>query len=122
MTRLAITTTTLSTHDARSLADFYQALLGYERATDEPGWVVLSPPGGGHRLAFHHDHEYRPPTWPSRPDAQLMMAHLEIATDDVAGAVERATGLGATLATAQPQEHVRVMLDPHGHPFCLFPD
>ena len=21
-----------------------------------------------------------------------------------------------------PQEDVRVMIDPHGHPFCLFPD
>lgn len=25
-----------------------------------------------------------------------------------------------TLAEDRPQPHVRVMLDPHGHPFCLF--
>ena len=28
---------------------------------------------------------------------------------------------GATLAAHQPQKAVRVMLDPDGHPFCLFP-
>ena len=27
---------------------------------------------------------------------------------------------GAALAEHQPREHVRVMLDPAGHPFCLF--
>ena len=30
-----------------------------------------------------------------------------------------ALALGATLATHQPQESVRVMIDPAGHPFCL---
>ena len=30
--------------------------------------------------------------------------------------------LGATLATEQPQENVRVLLDPVGHPFCLCRD
>lgn len=34
--------------------------------------------------------------------------------------VERVIALGATLAEWQPQEHVRVMLGPVGHPFCLF--
>jgi hypothetical protein len=27
---------------------------------------------------------------------------------------------GATLAEFQPQAHVRVYLDPEGHPFCLW--
>ena len=31
-------------------------------------------------------------------------------------------GLGATLAEFQPQDDVRVMLDPAGHPFCLYLD
>jgi len=31
-------------------------------------------------------------------------------------------GLGATLAEFQPQEDVRVLLDPAGHPFCLYFD
>jgi hypothetical protein len=28
--------------------------------------------------------------------------------------------MGATLAQVQPQDDVRVLLDPDGHPFCLF--
>jgi hypothetical protein len=28
--------------------------------------------------------------------------------------------LGATVAEFQPQGHVRVCLDPDGHPFCLY--
>jgi len=36
--------------------------------------------------------------------------------------VRWAQAQGARLAEHQPQEHVRVMLDPEGHPFCLFPD
>jgi hypothetical protein len=34
-------------------------------------------------------------------------------------AVAEAVALGASLATAQPQENVPVLLDPAGHPFCL---
>ena len=37
---------------------------------------------------------------------------------DVAGAY--ATSVGARLAAYQPQDDVRVYLDPVGHPFCLF--
>ena len=49
-----------------------------------------------------------------------MMTHLDIAVEDVASAVAWAVEAGATLASYQPQEHVRVLLDPAGHPFCLF--
>ena len=31
-------------------------------------------------------------------------------------------GIGAVLPDFQPQEHVRVLLDPAGHPFCLWMD
>lgn len=49
-----------------------------------------------------------------------MMIHLDIEVDDLAAEGERALSLGATLASFQPQEHVRVYLDPDGHPFCLW--
>jgi hypothetical protein len=49
-----------------------------------------------------------------------MMTHLDIAVEDVAAGVAWAVAAGATLASYQPQEHVRVLLDPAGHPFCLF--
>ena len=33
-----------------------------------------------------------------------------------------AVGCGAELASYQPQDDVRVLLDPAGHPFCLYVD
>lgn len=120
MVRLRPTTTTLSTRDARALASFYERLLGWERGSDEAGWVTIGDPTGGHRLGFHHDEHYRAPVWPSRDGEPTMTAHLEIAVDDLTEAVAHAIECGATPAEAQPQEHVRVMLDPDGHPFCLF--
>ena len=118
--RLRVTTTRLSTRDARGLAEFYERLLGWPRGDDEPGWVTLRRPGAAHGLGFHEDAEYVPPTWPSQPDRQRMTAHLEIACDDLDAAVAHATECGATLAGHQPQADVRVMLDPDGHPFCLW--
>jgi hypothetical protein len=51
-----------------------------------------------------------------------MQAHLDIAVDDLDAAGEVARGAGATLADYQPQDDVRVWIDPAGHPFCLFID
>ena len=118
--RLRWTTTTLNSPDPRTLATFYERLLGWTRGTDEPGWVVLHGDRDAHGLAFHEDVEYVPPVWPSRDGEQRMMAHLEIATNDVDSAAAWAIECGATLADQQPQDDVRVMLDPDGHPFCLF--
>ena len=119
--RFRIAGTVLSTRDARSLAGFYERLLGWPRLADEAGWVVLRESATATGLSFHEDVEYVPPTWPSDPDRQRMMAHLDIATDDLAAAVAHALECGATIAEHQPQSDVRVMLDPDGHPFCLFP-
>jgi hypothetical protein len=49
-----------------------------------------------------------------------MQLHLDIEVDDLAAAVRLAVEAGATVADFQPQEDVRVCLDPAGHPFCLF--
>lgn len=49
-----------------------------------------------------------------------MQLHLDIATTHLDSAVARAESLGATQAAYQPQDDVRVMIDPAGHPFCLF--
>jgi len=63
---------------------------------------------------------YAPPVWPSAAGKQQITQHLDIAVTDLDEAVTWATNAGATLASYQPQEDVRVMLDPAGHPFCLF--
>lgn len=49
-----------------------------------------------------------------------MMLHPEIRVDDLHAAVRHAVDCGATLAAYQPQDDVRVCLDPAGHPFCLW--
>ncbi len=50
------------------------------------------------------------------------MMHLDLEVPDLESAVKAATEAGATEAEHQPQETVRVMLDPDGHPFCLYVD
>ena len=85
--RLTLTGTNIDAPDANALADFYRRLLGWTTGTEEPGWVILRPPGGGTTLNFQTEENYVPPVWPASPgDAQMMM-HLEIKVDDLAAAV-----------------------------------
>ncbi|MFC4471505.1 VOC family protein [Streptomyces xiangluensis] len=122
MTRTKVSTVVLDAHDAHQLADFYVRLLGYEVRADEPHWVLVGPTDGdGVSLAFETEREYVPPVWPTRkPGDQQMMLHLDIEVDDLVGETARAVAEGATLADHQPQDDVRVLLDPSGHPFCLW--
>lgn len=120
MPRLTVTGTNIDAPDAGALAEFYRRLLGWEISTAEPGWVILRSPAGGHTLNFQTEERYVPPVWPAEPGSQQMMMHLEIAVDDLAASVAHAVAQGATLADFQPQEDVRVCLDPAGHPFCLY--
>ncbi len=115
-----LTATVLDSHDANALAGFYQRLLGWPYGSDEPGWVTLRPADGGAGLSFATEPRYVPPVWPSESDQQQMMQHLDIEVSDLAAGVEHAVSCGATLAACQPQESVRVLLDPAGHPFCLW--
>jgi catechol 2,3-dioxygenase-like lactoylglutathione lyase family enzyme len=118
--RMTLSGIVLDSPDARALADFYRRLLGWTVQQDEPNWVKLGAPGGGPGLSFQTEAAYVPPTWPARPGDQQMMVHLDIAVDDLDAAGAHAVAAGARLAEYQPREHVRVYLDPAGHPFCLF--
>ncbi len=110
----------LDAPDASSLARFYAGLLGWRVAKDEPGWAAVAPPEGVAYLGFQTSPEYVPPVWPPAEGRQQMMMHLDIEVDDLEAAVADAVEAGARLAEHQPQEDVRVMLDPAGHPFCLY--
>jgi hypothetical protein len=77
-------------------------------------------PEVGAGLSFQQAPDHVRPTWPSADGAQQMMAHLDIGVDDLDVAVAYAVESGATVAQFQPQDDVRVCLDPDGHPFCLF--
>ncbi|MFC4590618.1 VOC family protein [Sphaerisporangium corydalis] len=117
---LTLTGTNIGAPHARALAEFYSELLGWAIEHDEDDWVTLKSPDGGTGLSFQTEVEYVRPTWPAGPGDQQMMMHLEIQVDDLDAAVAHATALGATVAEYQPQDDVRVCLDPAGHPFCLW--
>ena len=118
--RLTLTGTNIDAPDANALADFYRRLLGWTTRTEEPGWVVIRPAAGGQTLSFQTEQGYVRPIWPAGPGDPQMMMHLEIRVDDLPAAVAHAVAQGATLAGFQPQDDVRVCLDPAGHPFCLY--
>ena len=115
-----LTATVLDAPDPRALAEFYGQLLGWPIGRDEPDWVTLRPPDGGAGLSFQRESAYVRPTWPASPGDQQMQLHLDIEVDDLETAGARAVAAGAVLAEFQPQEDVRVYLDPAGHPFCLW--
>ncbi len=113
----------LECKDASELAHFYQRLLGWEIYTDSRDWATLAPSRtAGYNMAFQRDEDFARPTWPSEAGVQQMQAHLDLQVDDLTTAVAYAEECGAEQATYQPQETVKVMLDPAGHPFCLYLD
>jgi catechol-2,3-dioxygenase len=117
---LSLSGVVLDAPDANELAGFYRRLLGWAVEQDEPGWVKLRSPDGGPGLSFQTEPRYVRPVWPAGPDDPQMSVHLDIQVDDLDVAGQHAIGAGAELAGFQPQEDVRVYLDPAGHPFCLF--
>jgi catechol 2,3-dioxygenase-like lactoylglutathione lyase family enzyme len=113
----------LDAPNAAELADFYARLLGWRAFKEDGGdsWASVAPSeDAGYNLAFQTEPNYVRPVWPSEPGRPLMMMHLDIEVDDLGDAVAFAQEVGAELASYQPQENVRVMLDPAGHPFCLY--
>ena len=129
--RMDVTSVTIGAPAPRELAAFYARMLGWPIAVEEParpgyppedGWAQMRPPAGqvGPRLNFEYEAEYTRPVWPSEPGRQHTTIHLDIAVEDLGAAVTWAIEAGATLAEYQPQKHVRVMIDPAGHPFCLY--
>lgn len=121
---LRVSASVLGSPDPRRLGRFYADLLGWDVVADEPEWVQLKPPDDHllTGLSFQLEDDYARPVWPANPGDQQMQAHLDIGVADLETGVAWAVSCGAVEAQFQPQQHVRVMLDPDGHPFCLFAD
>jgi catechol 2,3-dioxygenase-like lactoylglutathione lyase family enzyme len=122
---IAWTTVTIDCADAEALGAFYSRLLGWEiTARDDAGWVQLRDPNGGVGLNLQAEDEYEPPVWPEQTGRQGKMMHLEVMVDDVDAAVRLVLRSGGAEAAHQPTDRdptrLRIMLDPAGHPFCLF--
>ena len=99
------------------------ARLGSPRRRGRLGGAARSGDGdrSGHTLAFHEDVEYVPPVWPSvLASSRWSPTSRSRPTTSSAPSPTR-WRVAPVLADFQPQADVRVMLDPDGHPFCLFP-
>jgi predicted enzyme related to lactoylglutathione lyase len=110
----------LDAPDARALAHFYADLLGWTISHEDDIHCNLAPSSGVAYLAVQTARDYVRPVWPNAPGSQQMMLHLDFEVSDLEVALAHAVELGATLAEYQPQANVRVLLDPAGHPFCLY--
>jgi predicted enzyme related to lactoylglutathione lyase len=121
------TTVTIDCADAEVLGAFYARLFGWEITDrDGAGWVQLRNPQGGVSLNIQAENTYEAPVWPEQPEHQAKMMHLEVLVNDLDAAVQRVLDCGGSEARHQPEDRdrtrLRIMLDPAGHPFCLFVD
>ena len=112
----------LDAPDPPALGRFYAELLEWKIFKEEPNHVTLTPPEGVAYLAIQSAPGYVRPVWPAAEGRQQMMMHLDVEVGELDDAIAEAIELGATVAEYQPQGDVRVMLDPVGHPFCLYVD
>jgi predicted enzyme related to lactoylglutathione lyase len=121
------TTLTVDCSDAEELGAFYSHLFGWDIVDrDDAGWLQLRNPQGGVGLNVQAEDDYKPPVWPEQPGSQAKMMHFEVLVDDVDAAVRLVIQCGGAEASYQPTDRdhtrLRIMLDPAGHPFCLFVD
>jgi catechol 2,3-dioxygenase-like lactoylglutathione lyase family enzyme len=130
---MRITGPVLDAPNVAELTHFYERLLGWnveDIAGPRPGrppgdgWSRLRPADGSTKIEIQFEEHYVRPTWPAAPGAQGMQIHLDVWVEDVPTGVVWAIECGATEAAQQPEnrdrKRLRVMLDPAGHPFCLW--
>jgi catechol 2,3-dioxygenase-like lactoylglutathione lyase family enzyme len=117
---LRLETVNLDCADAAVLAAFYGRLLGWPITYRDDDFILLRDPQGGTGLSFQARPDYAPPVWPEQPGQQAKMLHLDLRVEDLDAAVAHALAAGAQLAAYQGRDDLRVLLDPAGHPFCLF--
>jgi len=114
--------TAIEAPDPGALARFYSDLLGWPIGHEEPGTAIVAAPDAPMYLVFQQATDYRPPVWPPVDGQQRTMMHFDFPGRRPRRGGRRRGRAGATVAQTQPQSHVRVLLDPAGHPFCLCRD
>src|SRR6187455_3001892 len=102
--------TAIEAPDPSALARFYSDLLGWPIGHEEPGTAILAAPEGAIYIVFQQATDFRAPVWPPEEGQQRPMMHFDFQVGELDSAVDEALALGATLATYQPQENVRVLL------------
>ena len=105
--------------DPRALARFYADVLGGTVDAEDDWHMVLVD--GAPRVGVQLAPDHVPPQWPDGSPPQQI--HLDLWIDDIAGAHEQVTSLGATLLKeargGDSPDDFQVYADPAGHPFCL---
>jgi predicted enzyme related to lactoylglutathione lyase len=102
--------------DLGRAADFWTGVLGYvTESTGSGSYQALLPPDGvGAEILLQRV--------PERKQGKNRL-HLDLRTRDLEPEVERVTGLGAVVLTAEPitEEGMRwhVLADPDGNEFCV---
>ncbi len=119
---IRLSTVNISAPDPSALGAFYARLLGWQVVHDDGDWVVIGHGDDYFRVSFELDAGYQRPVWPTEPGQPPIQMHLDIRVTDLDGAVQHALECGAVLADFQPQDDVRVGIDPAGHAFCLWLD
>jgi predicted enzyme related to lactoylglutathione lyase len=112
---------TLDCNNSNELAEFYSALLGWEKGSNDEGWAWVAEPDKYPFILFQQIDDYKPPVWPEESEAQQQMAHIDFAVNDLEKAIKHAIHCGAKQVNMQSSDDWKVMLDPAGHPFCLCP-
>jgi predicted enzyme related to lactoylglutathione lyase len=112
----------LEAPDPLALATFYSRLFGWDIAKQDPSGAAIQVPGTSSYLAFQSSPDFVAPVWPAAGGHQQIMMHIDVAVDDLDAAVAAAVELGASVHEHQPQDDVRVLVDPAGHVFCLYLD
>jgi len=104
--------------DPTTLADFWQAAIGFEVRTGEgEPYVTLS--GSTLRRPLNHLTLQRVP----EPKAVKNRTHIDLFAGDVQAEVDRLVALGATvtetMAGGDDELAFAAMADPEGHEFCV---
>ncbi len=109
---------TIDCRDPETLAEFWCALLGVEVRGSWQQYVGLHPMAPGlPRLVLQRTDD-------PRPAKNTLHLDLHVPSDDLAAAVGRAVGLGATLVAEHEEDGQswRTLADPEGNVFCLVAD
>jgi hypothetical protein len=104
--------------EPRTLATFYEELLGLSRVEDSEEWVTLGEVRQPPRVALQQVSDFAAPDWPASTIPQQM--HVDVLVEDLDVAQEAVLRLGASVLEGSDKPiGYRVYADPVGHPFCL---
>ncbi|KAF5061225.1 VOC family protein [Proteiniclasticum sp. QWL-01] len=122
MDKLSIkwTSIVLDAKDPQALMDFYSKLLGWDIVGVYEDYVFLANPDQGPVIGAQRVPTYQRPVWPPQEGMPDQGAHLDLKVSDLNQAVKKAESLGAVRAQEQFIDNLVVMIDPEGHPFCLY--